>query len=209
MRLGRRHHAGLRDEASRTVVARVSETSDAEMGAMLEELRAAAGAALAAEGVGEGEQEATYQVDMRYRGQGTSLPIDVSPAEFSQTGLRGLGERFDAEHAQLFTFALEAPHEVVSLRAVVQGPDAGRSAPAREGARRDAPPGRPTRLYEGGAWHDAAIHDRSGLEPGHRVRGPAIVTEMDSTTLILPGHAAVVDGVGSLLIWPQGHPDAR
>ena len=197
----------LRDEASRTFVSRVSETSDAEVGAMLEELRAAAGEALSAEGVEE--QEATFQIDMRYRGQGTSLPIDVGPDEFARTGLRGVGERFDAEHAQLFTFALEAEREVVSLRAVVQGPDAGRPPVAQEHSREDAPPGRPTRLYEGGAWHDAAIHDRAGLRPGHRVRGPAIVTEMDSTTLILPGHAAVVDAVGNLLIWPEGHPNAR
>jgi N-methylhydantoinase A len=31
------------------------------------------------------------------------------------------------------------------------------------------------------------------------------VTEMDSTTLILPGHVAIVDKVGNILIWPEGH----
>ena len=196
----------LRDEASRTFVSRLSETSDAELGAMLEALRAAAGEALSAEGVEE--PETTYQIDMRYRGQGTSLPVDVSPDEFARTGLKGVAGRFDAEHEQLFTFALDAPHEVVSLRAVVQGPSASRPPAAREGRREDAPPGRPTRIYADGAWHEARILDRAELRPGHRLRGPAIVTEMDSTTLILPGHAAVVDGVSNLLIRPADHPEA-
>jgi N-methylhydantoinase A len=38
------------------------------------------------------------------------------------------------------------------------------------------------------------------------VPGPAIVTEMDSTTLVLPGHEAKVDRFGSLLIQPRGQP---
>ena len=192
----------LRDEASRTFVSRISQTSDDEIAAMLEELRAAASETLTAEGVEA--RETTYQIDLRYRGQGTSLPIDVTPEEFSRTGLKGVAERFDAEHAQLFTFALEAEQEVVSLRAVVQGPDAGRPPKAAAGEAGEAPEGRPTRIYAGGAWHEARIHDRAGLRPGHRVRGPAIVTEMDSTTLILPGHEATVDGVGNLLIRPEG-----
>ena len=192
----------LRDEAGRTFVSRVADTSDAEVRGMLEGLAAQAARTLTEEGVEA--REATWQIDMRYRGQGTSLPIDVAPEDFARGGLAAVGERFDAEHAQLFTFALEADHEVVSLRAVVQGPDAGEPPRAAATAAGEAPEGRPTRIYEGGRWHEAAIHDRAGLRPGHRVRGPAIVTEMDSTTLILPGHAATVDGVGNLLIRPEG-----
>jgi len=40
------------------------------------------------------------------------------------------------------------------------------------------------------------------LRAGDRIAGPAIVTEMDSTTLVLPGHAGEVDSVGNLLIRP-------
>jgi len=40
------------------------------------------------------------------------------------------------------------------------------------------------------------------LRAGDVIGGPAIVTEMDSTTLILPGYAATADPCGSLLIRP-------
>jgi N-methylhydantoinase A len=55
--------------------------------------------------------------------------------------------------------------------------------------------------YEG-KWYDSPLYDRSKLPEGIVVPGPSIVMEMDSTTVILPGHAAVVDKVGNLLINP-------
>jgi hypothetical protein len=45
---------------------------------------------------------------------------------------------------------------------------------------------------------------RCGSGAGNVVPGPAIVTEMDSTTLVLPGHVASVHPSGSLLITPDG-----
>ena len=59
-----------------------------------------------------------------------------------------------------------------------------------------------TKFYYEGAWHDASIFERHKLGVGTEVPGPAIVQEMDSTTLILPGHVATVDKVGNLLINP-------
>ena len=55
----------------------------------------------------------------------------------------------------------------------------------------------------GGEKVTARIYDRARLRAGDVVRGPAIVTEMDSTTLVLPGHAAEVHASGSLLINPS------
>ncbi|MEM8693899.1 MAG: hydantoinase/oxoprolinase family protein [Pseudomonadota bacterium] len=200
----------LRNETSQTFVSRVSHTSDTEVRQMLETLRDTAGEALSAEGVLASDQETFYQIDIRYRGQGTSLPIDIAPADFAEVGLAGLGKRFDDEHAQLFTFALEAEHEIVGLRAVVQGPDAGRVGQTK--AAGGADPGgakvKSTRIFESGAWHEAGIYDRSKLKPGNRISGPAIVTEMDSTCVILPAHVGVVDSVGNILIWPEGDPRA-
>jgi N-methylhydantoinase A len=60
-----------------------------------------------------------------------------------------------------------------------------------------------TRLYHGGAWHDACVYDRNLLHEGLVVPGPAIVQEMDSTTLVLPEHVANVDATGNLLIQPS------
>jgi N-methylhydantoinase A len=49
----------------------------------------------------------------------------------------------------------------------------------------------------------ANVYDRAKLRAGDLIAGPAIVTEMDSTTLVLPGHGAEVHASGSLLINPS------
>ncbi|MEM9104418.1 MAG: hypothetical protein AAGC96_02085, partial [Pseudomonadota bacterium] len=66
-----------------------------------------------------------------------------------------------------------------------------------------------TRIYTDGAWREGHVYDRNGLQPGNRIEGPAVVTEMDSTALILPDHVGVVDDVGNILIWPADHDKAR
>ncbi len=88
---------------------------------MLEELRRTAAETLKGEGVAEAEHEVFYQIDIRYRGQGMKLTINMTPEEFARDGIKGVEQRFDAEHEQLFTFALDAEHELVGLRTVVQG----------------------------------------------------------------------------------------
>jgi N-methylhydantoinase A len=178
---------------------------------MLEELADRAAQDLEDEGVTRSEQETIYQIDIRYAGQGMKLTLDVTPEDFQREGLAGVEHRFDREHEQLFTFALDAEHELVGLRAVVQGAekpfigrDYGTAGPDASGAVVHE-----TKIYEGGQWHATKIYDRAKLKAGNRIPGPAIVTEMDSTSLILPGHVGVIDKVGNILIWPEGHEKAR
>ena len=54
-----------------------------------------------------------------------------------------------------------------------------------------------------GKQTNARLIDRSKLQSGARIRGPAIITEMDSTTLVLPGFDALVDGYLNILINPS------
>jgi N-methylhydantoinase A len=59
-------------------------------------------------------------------------------------------------------------------------------------------------VYFGGEWLPTNVYDRSKLIPGNRVEGPAIVTEFDSTTVVLSGHTAEVDRYLNLIINPAG-----
>jgi N-methylhydantoinase A len=198
----------LRDESARTFIRRFSETSDDEVRGALDELAEEAAGRLDAEGVARADQTVTYQVDVRYHGQGFEVPVDVSLDQFStastRDGLDVVGRAFDAEHTRLFTFALDAEHELVNLRAVVTGrapnvaaPQVEQGGPDASGARSDT-----TRVYVDGAWADAGVYDRAKLQAGNVVEGPAVITEMDSTTLVLPGHVGTVDSVGTILITP-------
>ena len=194
----------VRDEASRTFVRRFSETSNDEVLSALQELATAAAQTLHAEGVPETEQTTLYQIDLRYAGQGMQLTVDVSPEDFKKDGLDGLGRRFDRMHEQLFTFSLDTQRELYNLRALVQGRES--SATAQRLPEGGGDPQRAvyaqTNIFVHGRDHGAVIYDRSQFRYGDRIVGPAIVTEMDSTTLILPNHAGDVDPVGNILINP-------
>jgi N-methylhydantoinase A len=194
----------LRDEASRTFIRRFAETTDREVAAMLEELAETAARALDAEGVPRADQTILYQIDMRYKGQGMQLTVDFAPEDFLATGLRQVAARFDEIHTQLFTFALDAAHELVNLRAVVQGREAMvKPEPVPRGAADpSAAISERTTLYIDGADVPAVIYDRAKLKAGNRIVGPAVVVEMDATALILPDHAGEVDAFGNILIRP-------
>lgn len=196
----------LRNEASHTIVIKVSDTDAADVQANLDALERKAATELTEEGVADGDQSVFYQIDMRYAGQGMKLTVDMEPEVFRRGGLAAVGREFDAMHEKLFTFALEAEHELVGLRAVVQGPQKAFIGQKQEKAGAD-PSGAEverTRVFVDGEWHEAPIYDRDRLRFGHRMAGPAIVTEMDSTCLILPGHVGVIDDIGNILIWPEG-----
>ncbi len=201
----------LRNEASQTYVTPVAGTSDVEIGKMLRDLQDQAAEDLTNEGVGSDEQDVFYQVDIRYKGQGMKLTVDISPEGFDRDGLAGVASRFDSEHEKLFTFALDADHELVGLRAVVQGAEKNfiNTEGGRVGANASAAKVQPTRIYADGVWREGYIYDRSKLKSGNKVPGPAVVTEMDSTSVILPDHVGTIDDVGNILIWPADHQNAR
>jgi len=192
----------VRDEASRTFVRRFSETSHTETLGILQELASSAAATLDAEGVARSDQSTVYQVDLRYAGQGMRLTVEILPEEFETGGLEEVGNRFDAMHEQLFTFALDTERELYTLRALVQGSESAAEAQVLVSGNGDPSAARyaQSKVYYDGQHHDAIIFDRALLKAGDRVSGPAIVTEMDSTTLVLPGCTGEVDPVGNLLI---------
>ncbi|SFL39308.1 hydantoinase/oxoprolinase family protein [Geodermatophilus ruber] len=202
-----------RDESARTVLRRFGQLTGAELGLILRDLADEAGERLAGQGLARAEQTVGFQVDVRYHGQGFEIPVDVDPAWLDGDGGAGgggtdalaeLGKAFDAEHDRLFSFLLDVDHELVNARATVTGP-----RPDVAPVRLEAGDGDPKAalvtehpIHVGGEQVSAAVYDRAGLRAGDVVPGPAIVTEMDSTTLVLPGHAATVHPSGSLLINP-------
>ncbi|MEM8816065.1 MAG: hydantoinase/oxoprolinase family protein [Pseudomonadota bacterium] len=195
----------VQDEASQTYVTRVDSLTADEFIAALEELRERAGESFKADGIALEDQEVSYQADIRYAGQAFQLSLGVTADELRSRGLAVLTDEFDRQHEQLFTFAHGKDHEIVMIRAIVRARSsltadlkgAGESGVSIEDAKIHE-----TKFYFEEEWHDAPILDRGKLGVGTKVSGPAIIQEMDSTTLVLPGHAAEVDKVGNLLINP-------
>jgi N-methylhydantoinase A len=194
----------VQDEAARTYLTMASDLTDEQLRADLQELQQRAGESLLADGIPVEDHEVSFQADLRYAGQAFQITVDFTESDLAEQGAGLLVEQFDAEHEQLFTFKLEDGHEILMIRAV---------AKAKAKAIAELRVGNPgtslaecqihdSRFYFEGEWHDIAIYDRGLLHEGLVVPGPAIVSEMDSTTVVLPGYDARVDAIGNLLINP-------
>jgi N-methylhydantoinase A len=195
----------VQDEATRTYITMAEDITADRLLSDLLELQERAGESLVADGIPAEDHEVTFQADLRYAGQAFQITVDFSEEELREQGIERLTVVFDEEHEQLFTFKLGDGHEILMIRAVVK---------ARSKAIAELTMGQAgteladcklhdTRFYYEGVHHDAVIYDRNKLHEGLEVPGPAIVGEMDTTTVILPGYRARVDAVGNLLIEPQ------
>jgi N-methylhydantoinase A len=133
--------------------------------------------------------------------------VNVDLKRLDKDGLDAISKPFDVEHTRLFTFALPLEHEFVSVRAVVHGkgvnitrqksalgkPDPSAAAVGKQ------------KVFMEGRDYTAIVYDRAKLKAGARVAGPAIVMEMDSTSVILPKHTGLVDAYANILIYPDSH----
>jgi N-methylhydantoinase A len=174
--------AGFRNEFAQTLIRLTAEVNDAELRGTLDELEGRAREWMAAQGIDEGAQHVDFVADMRYRGQGYEIPVPLDDLE-------DLDERFNALHEQAYGFRMpNTASEIVNLRAVGTGdrpePELPEQDPVEEHLQ-------------------AGTYARADLHPGTRIQGPSIVTEFDSTTVILDGYTAEIDRHFNLLIRPE------
>ena len=192
----------MRTETARSFSRRFSETDETEVQAILNEMAAQTRAELSAEGIADSDITSLFEIDVRYEGQAFEVPLSIDAATLARDGLAGVTARFDAEHNRLFTFNMETAHELVNLRAVALGPLLDLTAPVLPEGNGDPISAklRDHELWTDGAMRPAVIYDRSKRRSGDVIPGPAIIVEMDSTTLIEGGCTGIVDPVGNILI---------
>ncbi|MFT5133829.1 MAG: N-methylhydantoinase A [Gammaproteobacteria bacterium] len=192
----------VQDEAARTYVKMAKDCNTEQLLADLKALQIKASESLNADGISEADQEVFYQADFRYAGQAYQISLDFTEEELNKEGIAGLTSRFDAEHKHLFTFDLGEGHEIVMIRAIVKAKSKAIAEllTGEAGTTLEECKIQDSRFYYEGEWYDIAIYARDKLHEGLTVPGPAIVGEMDSTTVILPGFEAKVDQQGNLII---------
>jgi N-methylhydantoinase A len=145
-----------------------------------------------AEGIAPEARRIVCTVDMRYAGQNYELAIPLGSdaatqaAAFAEAHRQMYGFAADEEPVQLVTFRVEASAIVPKATFSAQSP-AGPHADAALLGRR------PVWLPEAGGFVDCPIYDRAKLQPGNIVAGPAILEQMDATTVVLPNMTATVE----------------
>jgi len=196
----------IQDEASRSYLAMAQDVTTEKFLVDLRDLKDKASQSLIKDGVNDKNLEVTYQADVRYAGQAFQITIEFDESEYKEKGIQLITDAFDDEHYQLFTFKLSDGHEILMIRAIVKVAQAKINSSANSSSSKvslkDAVI-KDSSFYHDSKWHDAKIYDRNKLHSKHLIPGPAIVSEMDSTTVILPKYEAAVDKVGNLIINPK------
>ena len=157
------------------------------------------------EGIAGKDRAVRRALDMRYRGQNHELSIAVPEGPAGGALLAELRQGFEERHQQMYGYAApEEPIEAVTFR--IEATGAVRQAriapqPAAAQPLECALQGqREVWLGEGGGMLACPVYDRVRLGPGHIVGGPAIIEQMDATTLVLPGQTATVDAYLNMLL---------
>ena len=116
--------------------------------------------------------------------------------------LQQLRTAFEAMHFQRFGFV--SPDKAIEIEAIEVEALGGGEHPQEPDLvlAADTPP-QPqttTKLYTGGAWHEAPVFLREGLSPGHRILGPALIIEPHQTVVVEPNWQAEVTAKNHLLL---------
>jgi N-methylhydantoinase A len=192
----------LRSEHSRTCLQTPPDYDLDRMREVFAALEAEAQAWFKAEQVPADGQELAWAASLRYEHQGFELTVPWAGRAVTEDAIADTVAAFHKLHERLYTFAQEdTPVEIVTLRVNATGRLPRPSLPTLaaggdiEAARIDR---RPVHLASGTV--EAPIYDRAKLGAGAKIPGPAIVVQLDSTTMLLPGQLAEVHASGSLIV---------
>jgi N-methylhydantoinase A/oxoprolinase/acetone carboxylase beta subunit len=176
----------IEHEASAAYMKKLAGAAAPEILSMCERLAAECAERMRAEGVPAAQVQTLCFADVCYVGQAHYIEVPLDMKEPS-TLLEKAYEQFCILHDQVYGHSTRSPARFVNLRVVQRAATAKHSvsstlakAAARKGERRI--------LLEGATdFVDAKVYDRDGLAPGEVVRGPAIIEQSDTTTLVEPG----------------------
>ena len=195
----------LKHDYSTTLIQHVDQLDTAAMEETYQELEAQGGASLEREKVRQEDISFLRQVDMRYVGQSYELTVPLPAEQLDPSKIDRVLEQFHIEHDRAYGYSAPTePVEFVNLRLTAIGKIAKPRLRELKGNNTDiAAAQKATRsvyFAESDSYVECPIYDRYRLGPGCVLTGPAIVEEIDSTTVIHPGYRAQVDRFGNLIL---------
>ena len=155
--------------------------------------------------ISESRRKEMRTVDMRYAGQNYELSVSVPAGPISLETFKQLEEGFEAVHKQRFGFIAKGEKiQLVTLRleAVGEVKKAELQSYPLEGAAADAARigERDVWLKEASGFVNCPVYDRKLLKHGNQIAGPAIIEQMDTTSVLLPDMTAAVDAYLNLIV---------
>lgn len=193
----------LRHDFKLTKVMKLDDTNIDKLNELFKMLETEGRNVLAAQGVSEEDMYFSGALDLRYHGQEHTVSVELPSRTFDSERIREVEESFHRTHEREYTFRLESPIEVVNLHlaafarvrkpriAALQGGSASFEEALKEY--------RSVYLL-GAGFVETPVYERDKLPIGRESRGPAIIEEKTSTTLVMPDEVFSVDSYGNIVV---------
>ena len=198
--------ADIVKDYSRTVMLRGADLDRARLDEEFNGMEGQAMVEMAGEGLASDKMVARRFLDVRYVGQSFELTVDYPSGRSKADLTKLIGDSFYKAHLRRFGYAdKNEPVQVVNLRLkmdvamekpVIEPQTPGNASPA------PALIGEAEVVFQQGTLM-SPIYQREQLTCGNRISGPALVIQMDATTVVTPGWCGMVDPFGNLLLQPE------
>ena len=194
-----------RHDSVRTIARRQSELSPEALSAAFAELEETGRAQLAAERVPPARQRFEWSADLRYEGQSYELNTPVERARRMGKGaIARIVSRFGRLHEKVYAYS-SADEEVEFINVRVTAIGRVPAVRLNRGRSRDASSARAFKgkrrvYFEREGFVSTPVYERDRLAAGQRLRGPVLIEEPASVTVVPPASAASVDPYGNLVL---------
>ena len=201
----------LKHEFSQTRIMRRGEEDIEKINQQFASMESAGSAVLTRDGLARADITFVRQIETRYAGQSFELAIECVPGRLARADLDAVHEAFHAEHRRTYGHGYpQEPTELVNFRVTAIGRirkprlrEIESAATPASTARKST---RAVHFRHAGGFLETDVYDRARLGASHGFAGPAVIEEMDATTVIEPGYQVAVDKFGNLLVTPD-QPD--
>jgi N-methylhydantoinase A len=194
--------ADLRHDFVATVNAPLEALAEGRIGEVFATQLASGRALLAREHVAVEGCITLHRADMQFQGQSHILPVAIGSAAITLEALRAAfaaayWKRFGVELPEIRPVLVNLHTAVIGKRKPValRTLAAGRPKATLAEARRATRP-----VWFDGGWLDTPIYVREHLPAGAAFVGPAIVEQLDCTTVVEPGNRVALDPIGNLIV---------
>ena len=194
----------IRHDDVRSYMTNTKKSSLDTLNALFGEMESIGQKHLEGDGIPADHRDLQRTVDLRYVGQAYEVNVPAPSGNIDDTWIDAVVGNFHREHHRQFAHsAVKDPVEIVNLRLISMGhvdPLKLKKPKVASGA--DATPAGHRQVYfeELGDFTDCPIFERASIGLGAAIPGPAIIEQLDCTTVVHPGQVLSVDGWGNLIV---------
>lgn len=164
---------------------------------------------LNSEGIIEGKRQFEFVIDCRYERQNYEIPINIPIGTLNTEEIKELKNKFHNEHLKLYGYMdTDKDIQMVNYRVgaigIIEKPNLENITNEKKIDILKEVEIRPVRFEGTDKYIDTAVYNREEIPIGYRIMGPAIIEQMDSTSIIPPDWVAYNDSYLNLIVTYEG-----